>query len=159
MLVLSAMDDQVQRDVRIEIWQRPQRSVAEHLANYLAEETDEERRELQEKEMLNSSRRLSMGMSPDGSVSLVLNDARGRENLRLRVDADGSPHTEGGCGSAARWRRGWARRAHLLRHPCGLRSGEHREGGRHRRHIGRSGLPSPCLASLVTASCSAGTRP
>jgi hypothetical protein len=95
-LVLDATEDGGNRKAGVSVWDRPDWSIEEliRLVERVKDLPESERNVEYSRFFADRERahpRLYLGKSHDGSVSLRLNDAEGRERLIVQVAADGTP--------------------------------------------------------------------
>lgn len=96
-IFLSAEESQGKRSAGLEIWNRPSRSLVDDLKalQQLQSETDASAQQAARHRLFEEHfRRLRVGMADDGSVSVALNDSKGRSRIRMVVDAQDCPKLE-----------------------------------------------------------------
>lgn len=94
---LSAEESEGKRSGGLEIWNRPTPSLAEDLKALQEMRTRGDQSAEQQwraSQFQHHFRRLRVGMADDGSVSVVLNDTKGRSRIRMVVDAQDCPKLE-----------------------------------------------------------------
>jgi hypothetical protein len=95
-LVINALEEDGSRKVRLSVWDRPDYSIGELLVleDRIKNLTEAEKKAEHDRFFAarpKAQPRLFLGKSDNGSVSLRLNDTKGRERLILEVTPDGAP--------------------------------------------------------------------